>query len=378
MPYKRILLSLRHTYFRLSKFMKQCISCDWLTINVLLTINENKFNPKKMPVPFAINEFETGTRIFKKRAKITINEYGKIREFGTMVWQPSSEILKQNLCQIKINNSYLYEENITATYNYITYFLDKIGATFFSVSRIDICCDNTSFVDFQNPQDFISNIMENKIFKLRKCKISTFGKHNRNSNKINTIKFGSPESVLSWKIYNKIEELKDKGDKPYIKKKWRKYGWNEIDDVWRCEVEITNTSNIAIYFKDSNILTNLKSCFDEQCIAETFLFLTKKNFVFKYKGTDTNVSRLNTVQLFNTEYEVINEIELYRKENNIFPTRQIKILANELFKESEEQNWRQENRKIKMLQILDYVVNKYNLKEYMQKKCPNYEQVSIL
>ena len=357
--------------------MKQCFSCDWLTINVLLSMNEGKFEPKALPLPFAINEFETGTRTFKKRAKITINDYGKVREFATMVWQPSSEILKQNLAQIKINNSYLYEENISSTYNLITYFVAAIDATIFGVSRLDICCDSTSFVDFPSPNAFITLFMEEKIFKLRKCKIATYGKHNRNSNIIETIKFGSPESNFSWKVYNKTSELKDKGDKPYIKKKWRKYGWNEQEDVWRCEVEITNTSNIAMYFNENNILKDIKYCFNEDCLAKTFLFLVKKNFIFKYAGTDKNVSRLKTVQLFSQDYEIINEIEIYRKEENIYPTRQIKILASELFKESEEQNWRQENRKNKMIQVLKYVVNKYNLKEYMQKKFSNYEQVTF-
>lgn len=341
--------------------MQNCYSIDWLCLNLNMPFEI------KEPKNFKIIHEEIGTTIFHKRDIIYFN--GK--EFATLVYKPISCILRQNLGQIKIANYFLYQ---TKTSKIIKQLLEELDCTFYSISRIDICCDFVNMEEMK-PQNFISKFLNGEIIKLRKTKFATYGKHSKENNRIDTIKFGTSESILSWKLYNKTIELKEVKDKNWIKNKWKNFGWNEVDEVWRLEVEINNTSNIALYINDKTFLKSIEKCFCYSNYKPLFLFLLNKNFRFKYNGNQTNISRLQDVILIKDKQE--KEITEYRREANPYPNRQIKTTCRELFEEYINVIDVNSERAQQIKNILYYFIKRYNLVSYMEDKFKTQEKLFI-
>lgn len=107
---------------------------------------------------------------------------------------------------------------------------------FKNVSRLDVCLDVVSFDDGQLPADFVASYMRGEYFKVHLCNISGYGEEATGSNLsfhghdsqfarvYNSIKWGSPSSTISVKLYNKTKEMSDEKDKSYIREFWQMAG----------------------------------------------------------------------------------------------------------------------------------------------------------
>lgn len=103
------------------------------------------------------------------------------------------------------------------------------------ISRVDVCCDLTIFDNCMKPQDLANKYMKDKIWKVHQSKIDAHSSDGDDSWRIpihlapmekrrrrvepwNSLKWGSPKSALSTKLYNKTLELgKTNTGKFYIK-----------------------------------------------------------------------------------------------------------------------------------------------------------------
>ena len=92
------------------------------------------------------------------------------------------------------------------------------------ISRVDICLDFVRFDFGDEPSKFVRRYLKHKYAKINQGNINAHGKDSWEGQEWNSLKWGSPMSCVSTKMYNKTMELKDTKSgligKPYIRQAW--------------------------------------------------------------------------------------------------------------------------------------------------------------
>lgn len=175
--------------------------------------------------------YEQGIACFEvRRAPYSLRSNGGVFEDGA--------------CFIRLVNRLCY---IDEPVNYLRSVIIRHGYTYRSISRIDICLDFTKFDYGDAPQKFIRRYVEHKYSKINQCKRHMYGEDRWAGSVENSISWGSPSSMVRTRFYNKTLQLKEVGDKPYIRQAWHKCGLvaSELDTdttVWRVEFSINSTA----------------------------------------------------------------------------------------------------------------------------------------
>ena len=130
----------------------------------------------------------------------------------------------------------------------LTAFIIKYGYEYKGISRVDVCCDLTIFDNGMKPQDLANKYMKDKIWKVHQSHMAPYtedgddtwripihlgahGKETKTGRTWNSLKWGSPKSALSTKLYNKTLELETNTGKFYIKDTWVKAGLCDLQKV---------------------------------------------------------------------------------------------------------------------------------------------------
>lgn len=202
-------------------------------------------------------------------------------------------ILANNACHIRLSNRTCY---LPGCVNLLRSFLVAHGYQFVSISRVDICCDFNQFDNQMKPQTFIGKWFRAEISKLHQGRFSAHGDDKWSEREVNSVKWGRPTSAISSKIYNKSKELREVGDKFYIRDAWKAAGLDESLDVWRVEFSISSqvkvlrirrpkNKEIAEETREQENEVNFRtlSRFDTpQRLLSTFAVLASHYFRFKY------------------------------------------------------------------------------------------------
>ena len=154
-------------------------------------------------------------------------------------------IFEPESCHIRLANRTLYQPQPVRQ---LTNFIVKYGYEYKGISRVDICCDLTIFDNGMKPQDLANKYMKDKIWKVHQSKIDAHssdgddswripihlgahGKETKTGRTWNSLKWGSPKSAISTKLYNKTLELETNTGKFYIKDTWVKAGLCDLQKV---------------------------------------------------------------------------------------------------------------------------------------------------
>ena len=264
---------------------QRCVNIDWLEV----------FCKQQVPL--------TADRLKADGWHIEMREYGtpQYREMFT-VYADSSKLhplyeirrnpysIKQNGgifeasdCHIRLSNYECYRPRCVARMQ--DFFL-KYGLVPKSISRIDICLDVLRCDDGTDMGDFIHDYILEKYYKVHIAKISPhgpevngsfFNAHGREAmykREYNSIKWGSPSSAISVKIYNKTQEMAEVKNKTYIMDQWKAAGLvdrADIDEATRLQkarYEIAKLTKGLRFAKDKD---SIRQKLNEQKLKAQFI-----------------------------------------------------------------------------------------------------------
>lgn len=187
--------------------------------------------------------------------EIRRNPYSLKREGG---------IFEKGACHIRLSNEACYWPNPVES---VRKFLLLFGYDYRGISRVDLAYDFNVFDNGLLPKNFIARFMKAEISKLNQSNVAAHGKDRWAERSWNSLKWGSPTSAVTTKLYNKSLELREEKEKFYIRDAWERCGLEQNkSDVWRVEFSISSAIKIlrkkSQNCEESEIKENLKSDID--------------------------------------------------------------------------------------------------------------------
>lgn len=273
------------------------ISVDWLQLNCRYIDPVGTIIPTGMILK--LQDYQT--KHFKKVYILYTMQWD---EMATLACEPHSSVLKNNMVLLKINNKFLYNPNLQ---NMVMKLLDDLKLIFVSITRIDLAADFNFFEKYYNPEKFIFDFLQQKIFKTGKAKFSVYGETNRRKKtklRSNYLRFGSETSEVSYYLYNKTIELEQVKNKPYIRELWKKIDLDTKKDIWRLEFSIKSNLKAAIEEETGEYICNLNhlNILLENNVLSLYKAMFEKHFNFVKSAElkkDSNLSRAKKINLLN-------------------------------------------------------------------------------
>ena len=380
----------------------KCINLDWLSVYWLepkgCVMNAAYY--KKLG--WSVEEREYGTPQYREKFTLMNGRHPFLEiERNPYSLKQNGGIFEPESCHIRLANRTLYQPNPVQQ---LTNFIIKYGYEYKGISRVDVCCDLTIFDNGMKPQDLVNKYMKDKIWKVHQSKIDAHssdgddswripihlgahGRETKTGRTWNSLKWGSPKSALSTKLYNKTLELETNTGKFYIKDAWVKSGLCELQkvryeyrnpktkeieirskqisvvpgtainqeipieeakkiDVWRVEFSMNSEGRKWIDLGDNHIVDLSLNAFDNlDSLAATFFTCSEWLFCFIYAKWITQGStrmkertnRCKKLQLFNTKF-LHSHYKPQRQTEMEDPSRTEKIMMYRLIAKSKDKN----------------------------------------
>ena len=380
----------------------KCINLDWLSVYCLepkgCVMNAAYY--KKLG--WSVEEREYGTPQYREKFTLMNGRHPFLEiERNPYSLKQNGGIFEPESCHIRLANRTLYQPNPVQQ---LTNFIIKYGYEYKGISRVDVCCDLTIFDNGMKPQDLANKYIKDKIWKVHQSHIApntddgddswripihlgTHGKETKTGRTWNSLKWGSPKSALSTKLYNKTLELDTNTGKFYIKDAWVKAGLCDLQkvryeyrnpktkeieirskqisvvpgtainqeipieeakkiDVWRVEFSMNSEGRKWIDLGDNHIVDLSLNAFDNlDSLAATFFTCSEWLFCFIYakwitKGATRwkeRTNRCKKLQLFNTKF-LHSHYKPQRQTEMEDPSRTEKIMMYRLIQKSKDKN----------------------------------------
>lgn len=222
----------------------RCVNLDWLEVYVL------------EPRPLDAHYFESRGYKVEQRA------YGtpQYREMFTLYYgkKPLMEvrrspyslkreggIFEDNSVHLRLPNAMCYSEYPV---QFMQGFIQRHGYEYKSTTRLDFCLDFNTFDHGRNVPKFINAYMREKYFKMNQSQVCAHGADSWPIRQYWSLKWGSENSAITTKIYEKTTELMTaQRDKPYIWDAWRDAGLCVEIPVYRVEFSIKGSQVKELY-----------------------------------------------------------------------------------------------------------------------------------
>ena len=380
----------------------KCINLDWLSVYCLepkgCVMNAAYY--KKLG--WSVEEREYGTPQYREKFTLMNGRHPFLEiERNPYSLKQNGGIFEPESCHIRLANRTLYQPNPVQQ---LTNFIIKYGYEYKGISRVDVCCDLTIFDNGMKPQDLANKYIKDKIWKVHQSHIApntddgddtwripihlgAHGKETKTGRTWNSLKWGSPKSALSTKLYNKTLELETNTGKFYIKDTWVKAGLCDLQkvryeyrnpktkeieirskqisvvpgtainqeipieeakkiDVWRVEFSMNSEGRKWIDLGDNHIVDLSLNAFDNlDSLAATFFTCSEWLFSFIYakwitKGATRwkeRTNRCKKLQLFNTKF-LHSHYKPQRQTEMEDPSRTEKIMMYRLMAKSKDKN----------------------------------------
>lgn len=380
----------------------KCINLDWLSVYCLepkgVVMNAAYYKN----LGWSVEEREYGTPQYREKFTLMNGRHPFLEiERNPYSLKQNGGIFEPESCHIRLANRTLYQPNPVQQ---LTNFIIKYGYEYKGISRVDVCCDLTIFDNGMKPQDLANKYMKDKIWKVHQSKIDAHssdgddtwripihlgahGRETKTGRTWNSLKWGSPKSALSTKLYNKTLELETNTGKFYIKDTWVKAGLCDLQkvryeyrnpktkeieirtkqicvvpgtavnqeipiegakkiDVWRVEFSMNSEGRKWIDLGDNHIVDLSLNAFDNlDSLAATFFTCSEWLFCFIYAKWITQGStrmkertnRCKKLQLFNTKF-LHSHYKPQRQTEMEDPSRTEKIMMYRLIAKSKDQN----------------------------------------
>lgn len=386
----------------------KCINLDWLSVYCLEPKGVAMTAAYFRKLGWTVEEREYGTPQYREKFTLMNGRHPFLEiERNPYSLKQNGGIFEPESCHIRLANRTLYQPK---PIQQLTSFIIKYGYEYRGISRVDVCCDLTIFDNGMKPQDLANKYMKDKIWKVHQSHIAPYtndgddtwripislgahGKETKTGRTWNSLKWGSPKSALSTKLYNKTLELETNTGKFYIKDAWVKSGLCDLQkvryeyrnpktkeveirakqvcvvpgsavdheipieeakkiDVWRVEFSMNSEGRKWIDLGDNHIVDLSLNAFDNlDSLAATFFTCSEWLFCFIYakwitKGATRIKERTNRckkLQLFNTKF-LHSHYKPQRQTEMEDPSRTEKIMMNRLMAKSKDENLSKEYR----------------------------------
>lgn len=378
----------------------KCINLDWLSVYCLepkgVVMNAAYFKA----LGWTVEEREYGTPQYREKFTLMNGRHPFLEiERNPYSLKQNGGIFEPESCHIRLANRTLYQPQPVQQ---LTNFIVKYGYEYKGISRVDVCCDLTIFDNAMKPQDLANKYMKDKIWKVHQSKIDAHssdgddswripihlgahGKETKTGRTWNSLKWGSPKSAISTKLYNKTLELETNTRKFYIKDTWVKAGLCDLQkvryeyrnpktketeirtkqvcvipgtsvdqeipiegakmiDIWRVEFSMNSEGRKWIDLGDNHVVDLSLNAFDTlDSLAATFFTCSEWLFCFIYakwitKGPTRLKERTNRckkLQLFNTKF-LHSHYKPQRQTETEDPSRTEKIMMYRLINKSKD------------------------------------------
>lgn len=233
---------------------KRCVNLDWLEIHAREPVGQPHTADYFRNLGCEVQERDYGTRVYREMFVI----YGSDG-------LPAIEV-RRNPASSGLNGIHDAEETHIRLVNRMCYYddcaemfekwLENHHYTDVRISRVDVCLDFVRFDFGDEPSKFVRRYLKHKYAKINQGNINAHGKDSWEGQEWNSLKWGSPMSCVSTKMYNKTMELKDTKSglfgKPYIRQAWMLCGFidnmqsvtlqGEEVQVWRVEFSLKSAA----------------------------------------------------------------------------------------------------------------------------------------
>lgn len=260
--------------------MKRCINLDWLEVHCIEFRENEQLDANYFRQFYVVKERAYGTPQYQEMFTLYIYEkpFLEIRR-NPYSLKKNGGIFDDGSCHIRLCNETCYTEH---PIDDLRRFLLRFKYTYKNITRIDICVDFNHFDKGDNPQKFLNDYLKLKYRKINQCNIASYGKDKWDTMDWNSVHWGTPNSPVSTKFYNKSLELKEKKDKIYIKQAWIDAGLNP-ENVWRVEFSINSKIRDYVHTESGEMFKHTLSCYDtKEKLIYVFHSLVEKYFHFKY------------------------------------------------------------------------------------------------
>lgn len=273
-------------------------------------------------------------------------------------------IFDENSCHLRLSNRQCYSPTAIED---LRKFLVMHQYTYDHISRVDICADFNHFDNGDDPSTFIRRYMANQYHKIGLSRVHVYGQDYSNelvvldtnkgrivrrpkilhrgqeiaahgedttyTKQFHSLKWGSPSSRISTKLYNKSKELNEVAMKFHILDNWTAAQLN-TKNVWRLEYSINSDAKNWVNDDTGEVFKlGLSELDSPDKLNFLWNILTQKYFLFTCaeltrNGTPRRKNRCPHYLPFNT-----NKIETYRPirlTQNLEPTRTDKLLIKKL------------------------------------------------
>lgn len=335
--------------------MPRCVNIDWLEVYCLESNSEYPCNAEYFRRHgYIVHERDYGTRQYREMFTLE-DRFGKnfveVRR-APVAPDMAAYGISEFSTHIRLVNRYCYhDEAITM----LIEFLARHNYVFKRIYRLDICLDFETFDWGQMPFKFVRSYLQGKIRKINQCNLSAHGVDNWNATEYDYLSWGSRNSMVTTKIYNKTKELAEtNNDKPYIKQAWylcglvddvqtlekiKEDGTRYKPDIWRVEFSLNSKADHWLVIEDTSGKRVKKKAISHELsmfngrdkLWHRFEELAYHYFRFKYFKADTRKDRCPDCNLFrfNTNREFYKVMQLASDKRKV---SEIEILRNRLYK----------------------------------------------
>lgn len=319
--------------------MKYVISCDWFQVYGHCQSFERAFSYTECsdddglywPLHYdndlyVVRKVRLVTPIYKDNYVIMRNGV----EVAELAQSPRISKMHSLSSSIRLKNRTLYHKG------YIKLLYDIMSLLKFSykgITRLDVCLDCNELYGGRNPRSFVRGLLAKKAgtvgFIYRKGTrkgAAYFERSPMGETYFSSISWGSRTSDYTAKIYNKTQELMEKGDKPWIRDVWRDNGlvseiaasWYKLEasrkqklvdnggtlpyinkEVWRFEISIKANGKPVVEM-DTGVLFRLSPKFVDghKAIQDIFYMWARKAFDFRICTGQKNFRHYPPLQIF--------------------------------------------------------------------------------
>lgn len=278
--------------------MKYCVNVDWVELyckfDSLLFRNEFGTQHATDLHGFGVVLRPYGTRVYKCVSSISYHGI----PFAVLCYHPLSSqdtggIMNPLMCHLKLENYWCYRDD---WHEVLKDALRVFRINPVRLSRVDICCDVQHFKCGIYAADLCRGLIERKYYKIHQPRWDVRGE---DSNKFSwqSMGFGSKQSAVFTRFYNKSQELRQVKDKQYIREVWQLYGFDPERDVWRIEFSLKDTG-VQIAVPKTHFVYDipLKDLYERERLIVRFLHYAEHYWDIR-KNTDTNRYKCERLQL---------------------------------------------------------------------------------
>lgn len=302
----------------------RCINLDWLEIYAM----EPAGQPRDAEY-FKLHGFKVKVRAYgTPQYQEMFTLYADGQELFEIRRNPYSikeqgGIFPRNACHIRLCNRTCYEIDPV---NHLRAFLLTHDYTYKSISRIDIALDFNDFDNGMKPDNFIQKYMRGKIAKINQSNVSAHGTDEWSRRVFNSLKWGSPSSPVSTKLYNKTLELRQGEDKPYIRQAWETAGLNTSQDVWRVEFSLSAQMQTLKSLKSGEMFKKSIIHYDSrERLLKQFYILAAKYFDFR----TLLCNRKSDGKLVYVRKYLCPKLELFRFDSTLVPYKPVRNVTKQ-------------------------------------------------